>query len=133
MTQNDNRPGPGQNYGETAIFTFGRKVLFLLKMGFNPKKHPKFLKRLIFIWEKASFFFEQLFPVVVRTWLESRGFFLGPKSRLLAKKSNFCHTTSILVIGTFVALRETVHFPPWERFFDFSFWSYSRFCKKTSQ
>ena len=28
MTHNDNRPGPGQNYGETAVFTFGRKAFF---------------------------------------------------------------------------------------------------------
>ena len=57
MTKNDNGPGPGRNYGETAVFTFGRKVFFWPKMGFNPKNHPKFLKRLIFIWEKATFFF----------------------------------------------------------------------------
>ena len=32
---------------------------------------------------------------------------LGPKSRFLAKKSDFCHTTPILVSGTFVALGES--------------------------
>ena len=37
MTQNDNGPGPGRNYGETDVFTFGRKVFFGLKMGFKPK------------------------------------------------------------------------------------------------
>ena len=37
MTQNDNGPGPGRNYGETGVFTFGRKVVFGLKMGFTPK------------------------------------------------------------------------------------------------
>ena len=41
MTQNDNRPGPGRNYGETSVFTFGRKVVFGLKMGLTPKNHPK--------------------------------------------------------------------------------------------
>ena len=41
MTQKDNRPGPGQNYGETGVFTFGRKVVFGLKLGFTPKNHPK--------------------------------------------------------------------------------------------
>ena len=41
MTQNDNGPGPGRNYGETAVFTFGRKVVFGLKVGFNAKNHPK--------------------------------------------------------------------------------------------
>ena len=41
MTQKDNGPGPGRNYGETGVFTFGRKVVFGLKMGFTPKNHPK--------------------------------------------------------------------------------------------
>ena len=45
------------------------KSLPLAKNAFLPqKKHPKYPKRLIFIWEKATFFFEQLFPVVARTW-----------------------------------------------------------------
>ena len=26
---------------ETGVFTFGRKVVFGLKMGFTPKNHPK--------------------------------------------------------------------------------------------
>ena len=46
------------------------------------------------------------------------------------KKRKICHKTPILVSGPFVALGETVHFPPWERFFDFSFPSYGRFLKK---
>ena len=37
MTQKDNGPGPGRNYGETGVFTFGRKVVFGIKKGFNPK------------------------------------------------------------------------------------------------
>ena len=63
----------------------------------------------IIIWAKATFFFEQLFPGVARTWLESRSerFFLGPKSRVLVKKSDFCHTTPILVDGPFLALGMT--------------------------
>ena len=58
--------------------------------------------------------------------------FLGPKFRFLVKKSNFCQTTPILVNGPFVALGETVHFPPWEQFFDLLFPSYSHFRKKKS-
>ena len=101
-------------------------------MHFNPKKHPKFLKRQIFIWEKGTFFFEQLFPVVARTWLGSKSvcLFLGPKFRFLAKKSDFCHTTPILVDDPFLALGMTVNFPPWKPFFDFPFRSYSCFRKK---
>ena len=56
--------------------------------------------------------------------------FLGPKFQFLAKKSNFCHTTPILFNDPFLALTMTVNFWPWERFFDFSFWSYSCLRKK---
>ena len=101
-------------------------------MHFFPKKHPKFLKRLIFIWEKATFFFEQLFLVVARICcpLRSDSFFLGPKFRFWVQKSDFCHTTPILVNDPILALGMTVNFPPWERFFDFPFRSYSCFRKK---
>merc|ERR1712012_1116848 len=75
---------------------------------------------------------QQLFPVVARTWLglKSGSLFFGPKFRFLAQKSNFCHTTPIFVDDPFLALVMTVNFPPWKRFFDFPFWSYSCFRKK---
>merc|ERR1712156_782199 len=80
----------------------------------------------------ALFFFEQLFSVVARTWLRSKSgtSFLGPKFQFLAKKSNFCHTTPIFVDDPFLALDMTVNFPPWKRFFNFPFRSYSCFRKK---
>jgi len=80
----------------------------------------------LIIWAKA------LFPVVARTWLELKSdrLFLGPKFRFLAKKSDFCHTTPIFVDDPFLALDMTVNFPPWKRFFDFPFRSYSCFRKK---
>ena len=86
----------------------------------------------LIIWAKGPFFFEQLFPVVARTWLgeKSGTFFLGPKFRFLAKKSDFCHTTPIFVDDPFLALGMTVYFPPWKPFFDFPFRSYSCFRKK---
>ena len=82
MTHIDNGPGPGRNYGETTVFTFclkwenGPKIVFFL-----PKKHPKPPKRLIFIWEKGTFSFAQLCPVVARTWFRLRSvcFFLPQK------------------------------------------------------
>ena len=37
---------------------------FALKSVISQKKHPKFAKRLIFIWEKGTFWFAQLCPVV---------------------------------------------------------------------
>ena len=37
ITQKDNGPGSGQNYGETGVFTFGRKVVFGQKTGLTPK------------------------------------------------------------------------------------------------
>ena len=81
MTQKDNGPGPGRNYGETGVFTFGQKVVFGLKMGLTPKNHP------LIIWAKETFFFEQLFPVVARTWLELKSvcLFLGQKFRFLVR------------------------------------------------
>ena len=62
--------------------------------------------------------------------LRSGPLFLGPKFRFLVQKSDFCHTTPILVNDPFLALGMTVNFPPWDRFFDFPFRSYSSFCKK---
>ena len=86
----------------------------------------------LIIWAKATFFFEQLFPVVARTWFAPRSvcLFFGPIFRFLVKKSDFCHTTPVLVDDPFLALGMTVNFPPWDRFFDFPFRSYSSFCKK---
>ena len=74
-------------------------------MHFIPQKHPKILKILIFIWEKATFFFKQLFPVVARTWLGLRSvcFFLGPKFRGMAEKSDFCHTQEMPKISKICA------------------------------
>merc|ERR1712107_548302 len=102
------------------------------KNGFYPKKSPKMTFSPLIIWAKATFFFEQLFPVMARTWLEykSDSLFFGPKFRFLAKKSTFCHTTPILVDDPFLALDMTVNFPPWKRFFDFPIRSYSCFRKK---
>ena len=41
------------------------------------------------------------------------------------QKSNFCHTTPILVNDPFLALGMTVNFPPWDRFFDFPLQQFS--------
>ena len=70
MTQKDNGPGPGQNYGETGVFTFGQKVGFWpRKWVLPPKKlHPKIDIFPLDYLGKGPFFFEQLFPVVARTW-----------------------------------------------------------------
>ena len=77
----------------------------------------------LIIWAKATFFFEQLFWVVARTWLgyKSECLFFGPKFWFWAQKSDFCHTTLILVDDPFLALGMTVNFPRWEPFFDFPF------------
>ena len=87
---------------------FGPKNLdFWPKNGSYPKESPKMTFPPLIIWAKALFFFEQLFTVMAKTWLEYRSdFFWGPKSQFLAKKSDFCHTTPILVNCPFVALGE---------------------------
>ena len=70
---------------------------------------------------------------MARTWCPLRSeLFLGLKSRFLAKKFDICHTTPILVNGLFLALGDTVHFPPWGQFFDFSIPSYGWRVKKSS-
>merc|ERR1711978_84793 len=139
-----NRPGHQKNDIEGQRTRSGpesrRNVRFYVwpKSGFwpknmsYPKKSPKMTFSPFIIWAKALFFFEQLFPVVARTWLELKSdrLFFGPKFWFLAKKSDFCHTTPILVDDQFLALGMTVNFPPWERFFDFPFRSYSCFRKK---
>ena len=78
-----------------ADFTFGRKLLFLAKNAFLPYKHPKIAKGLVFILEKDTFLFAQLFPVVARTWCPARSgcFLWAPKSQFLAQNSDFCHST----------------------------------------
>ena len=113
-------------------FFWAQNFGFWPKNGSYPKKSPKMTFPPLIIWAKALFFFEQLFPVVARTWLglKSGPLFLGPKFRFLVQKSDFCHTTPILVNDPFLALGMTVNFPPWERFFDFLIRSYSCFRKK---
>ena len=91
MTQNDNGPGPGSNYREDPDFTFDQKVFLAKKSVFIPKKHPKFAKGLIFIWEKGTFFFAQLCLDVARTRFELRSahFFIGHKTSDLGPKIRF--------------------------------------------
>ena len=86
ITQKDNGPGPGRNYGETAVFMFGRKVVFWPKiLFFNKKKKPKFA-----ISEEGTFLFALFFLVVARTWLEQRsGLFFGRKNSVFGPKIRF--------------------------------------------
>ena len=81
---------------------------------FFPKKHPKFAQKTDIFFGKGYFFVQTTnSPVVVRIWspLRSERYILGLKSQLMARKSNFCHTITILVNGQFVALGGTVNFP----------------------
>ena len=116
MTQNDNGPSRGRNYGEWLFLRTAEKCFFLAKMGFDLKKTPKTSERTDTYLVKGNFFFEQLFLVVAITWLGAKSgtSFFGPKFWFLAKKSDFCHTTPILVDDPFLALGMTVNFPPWE-------------------
>merc|ERR1711940_246027 len=121
------RTRSGPELRRNGRFYVRPKSGFWPKNGSYPKKSPKMTFSPLIIWAKATFFFEQLFPVVARTWLgeKSDRLFFGPKFRFLAKKSDFCHMTPIFVDDPFLALVMTVNFPPWKRFFDFSFRSYS--------
>ena len=61
-------------------------------------------------WAQATFFYEQLFPLVARTWLEYKKdfLFLGPRFQFLAHKSEFCHMIPIFVDGSLLTLGMTV-------------------------
>ena len=102
----DNRGSPKRNYGETALFAFCRKSKNGPKIRFLLNNHPKTAKRLTFIWEKGTFLFSQLCPVVAGTWLgvESECLFSAPKIWILARKSVFCNGTPIFVNGTFLGM-----------------------------
>ena len=92
MTNIDNGFGPGWNWRKRWFLRYAQQR----KTGqnsciFSSKKHQNSAKRLIFIWEKGTFFFAQLCPVVARTLLESRSesFVSGPKIQTLAQKFGF--------------------------------------------
>ena len=101
MTHIGNGPGPGRNYGETAVFTICRSV----ENTQNPSS----------IWKKVTFFFAQLCPVVARPWFRCKRerFLGGPKIRISAWKSDFVNGQSILHLRIYCAtfcFRETADF-----------------------
>ena len=59
---------PNMAIFEPKIHFWGHGVKLLVSSIREPMR--KFLKSLMFILEKGTFFFEQLSPVVARTWLE---------------------------------------------------------------
>ena len=83
MTHIDNKPGPGiMEKGQSLRLAEKQKIG--LKSIFSNTKHLKSAKRLIFIWEKGTFFFAQLCPVVARTWFRIRSvFFFGFRPKCL--------------------------------------------------
>ena len=113
---------------ERLFLRSAEKCFFGQKCIWSQKNTQNFLRNWYYFWKRVLFF---------RTTFCSRGqklvrskkwaFLGGRKSRVLAQKSDFCHTIPILVDGPFAALGEIVHFPPLGRFFDFAFPSYGRF------
>ena len=103
MTHIGNGPGPGRNYGETAVFTICRSV----ENTQNPSS----------IWKKVTFFFAQLCPVVARPWFRcKRERFFGPKNSDFGSKIRFHQWP--------------VDFAPSDLLCDFLFPRNSRFRKK---
>ena len=66
MTQNDNGPGPGWNYRETAVFTFGRKVFFGQKWVLTQKITQNFLRDWYLFGKRQLFSLNNFF----RSWPE---------------------------------------------------------------
>ena len=109
MTHYDNRPGPGRNYRETAVFALGWKVVSWPKK-FPLNKNTQNLLKDWYLFEKMVLFCLHNFS---RSWFELRNVFLGEgasKTWILAQISVFCYRTSNFVNGLFVALGETFHF-----------------------
>ena len=76
----------------------------------TPRAKNGSLTKIGVVWQKLNF------------WTENRDFW--------PKNPTFAMRPQIFDNGSFVALWETVHFPPWDRFFDFSFLSEGLFRKK---
>ena len=74
------RTRSGPEIRRNGRFYVRPKSGFWPKNGSYPKKSPKMTFPPLIIWAKGPFFFEQLFPVVARTWLglKSGPLFLGP-------------------------------------------------------
>ena len=64
------RTRSGSELRRNGRFYVRPKSGFWPKNGSYPKKSPKMTFSPLIIWAKALFFFEQLFSVVARTWLE---------------------------------------------------------------
>ena len=62
------RTQSGPELRRNGRFYVGPKSGFWPKNRSYPKKSPKMTFPPLIIWAKALFFFEQLFPVVARTW-----------------------------------------------------------------
>ena len=85
---------------EPKIHFWGHGVKLLVSSIREPMR--KFLKSLMFILEKGTFFFEQLFPVVARTWLEL-SFFFARNLGFWPQNQIYCHMTPILINGPILA------------------------------
>ena len=111
---------------------FAKKPFFGKNSVFSPENTQNLLKDWYSFGKRVLFLFAQLFPVLARTWFELRSvcFFLAPKLGFRPQNPFFCHWTPNFVNSLFVALGKTLHFAPWDWFFDFSFPSYGRFRKK---
>ena len=63
MTYNDNGIGPGWNYRETTIFTFGRKVVIWPKMHLSQKNARFFLRAWYLFWKRVRYSLNNCFPL----------------------------------------------------------------------
>ena len=99
------RAGITENW---PFLSSAKKCFFGKKSVLSQKRTPK---DWYLFWKRQLFSLNNFF----RAWpehgeLQEVYVFLGLKSRFLVQKSNFCHTTPILVNDPFVALGVTVHF-----------------------
>ena len=85
-----------QELERNSRFNVRPKGVFLAKNAFYPKKTTTFLKRLISILEKGTFFFAELLPVAARTWCPERSIcFFGPEILIFAIQPQFWSTARL--------------------------------------
>merc|ERR1711952_376565 len=133
-----NRPGHKKNDPEGQRTRSGPEIRrngrfyvwpksgFWPKNGSYPKKSPKMTFSPLIIWAKATFFGRGQNMVRIKKCMP----FFWPKISVFGQKIRFLPYDPNFVDDPFLALDMTVNFPPWKRFFDFPFRSYSCFRKK---
>ena len=131
MTQNDNGPCPGRNYGEMGVFTFGRKVVFGLKMGLTPINHPKWYFGWWLFGQRQLFSLNNFFWSWPKYGVQQEvNIFFGPEILFFGQIIQFLPYNPNFGQWPVCSPQRGRSFPTLGAIFRLFFLSYSRFRKK---